>query len=212
MGKSDPFVFSWYGQNLPKISPSRIAILGSTMSGYISQFYPTSKIDLYDIQLKNWNINTDFWEIDSSTYDLVICTRCAYFSKEPAQFIEKSLNLLKEGGFLFVDWGLGDHWRFKNYKVGWIKDDEHEYAYQEDNFLWSTVWTQNLLKHDEVKLFENRIKKYGYNDLESALKNEIPSIFHIDNDASLLEKCVKIDALSLWDENPQLYILTIFKK
>ena len=62
------------------------------------------------------------------------------------------------------------------------------------------------------QLFENRIKKYGYNDLETALKNEIPSIFHIDNDASLLEKCVKIDALSLWDENPQLYILTIFKK
>lgn len=208
MGKSDPFVFQWYSQNLPKIEPKNIAILGSTTESFVRNVYPGAAIDLYDVQIKNWEINSD-WRLKEDFYDLVVCTRCAYFSKDPDNFIKKSLRLLKDGGFLFVDWGLGDHWRFKNYKVGWLKDEEHEFAYFDQNFLWSAVWSHSLLKHPQVQIFADRIKNYGYSDLEKAAKAEVPSLYQLDESKETL---VGIDALALWEENPQLYILTIFQK
>ena len=212
MGKSDPYVFSWYKKNLPKFDAKNIAILGSTTEGFVRDTYPNSKIDLFDIQIKNWNINDNDWNINEKSYDLVVCTRCAYFSKNPQEFIRKSKNLLRNHGILFVDWGMGDHWRFKDYKVGWVKNNEHEFAYAPDNFLWSTIWSNNFLKNEQVQIFMQRIKNYGYADLETAIKSECPSIFHLDEKSDLTQSLVKIDALALWEENPQLYVLSIFQE
>jgi hypothetical protein len=208
MGKSDPFVFSWYIKNLPDIEPKKIAILGSTTDNFVRFKYPNSEIHLFDIQLDNWSINEE-WEIEKEFYDLVVCTRCAYFAKEPNIFISKCLSLLKIKGYLFVDWGLGDHWRFKNYKVGWKKDLEHEYAYYQNQnyFLYSCLWCHEWENNLIVKNFKINIEKFGYNeDIQKTLKREIPSLLED------FQKPQKLDFLFLWPESPQLYILTIFKK
>ena len=41
---------------------------------------------------------------------------------------------------LLADWGLGDHWRYEDFKVGWVKGEEHESFYSDNNFLWSFVF------------------------------------------------------------------------
>ena len=106
---------------------------------------------------------------------------------------------------MFVDWGLGDHWRFENYKVGWVKDGEHEYAYAEDNFLWSTAWSDYLLETDEVKNFERLIKNKGYDDFKEAVFDEVPVILNLHALGSLFAK-LRFDTLSFWEDMPQLYI------
>jgi SAM-dependent methyltransferase len=209
MGKSDPFVFSWYLKNLPQ-GPRKIAVLGSKTESFVRYAYPDAKIDLFDIQLKNWDINDPDWKIEKNEYDLVICTRCAYFSKDPEEFISKCFSLVKKDGFVFVDWGYGDHWRFENFKIGWLKDGEHEFAeyeYQKSH-LYSGLWKAEWESNEIVQEFKINVQKLGYNnkDIIIDLRNEIPNL--LENFSEL----EKVDFLSLWPEKPQLYILTIFKK
>ena len=59
---------------------------------------------------------------------------------------------------IFLDWGLGDHWRFKNYKVGWFKDGEHEWFYNKtSNDLYI-----RLFNDDEPTLDNIRLKTQSY--------------------------------------------------
>jgi len=194
MGKSDPYIFNFYKRHInPK---GETALLGWT-NNY--QY----KGDLYDLQLGNWNINSD-WSLKKK-YDTIICTRTAYFAKNPELFINKCYNYLNENGLLYVDWGLGDHWRFDNYKVGWVKDNEREWAYSEQNFLWSTVWHDDFLNHPSCEEFQNNIKKLNYTDLKEAVHNEIPKILKLE----FIKKyfSIQYDILSRWKDRPQLYIL-----
>jgi len=194
MGKSDPYIFNFYKRHInPK---GETALLGWT-NNY--QY----KGDLYDLQLGNWNINSD-WSLKKK-YDTIICTRTAYFAKNPELFINKCYNYLNENGLLYVDWGLGDHWRFDNYKVGWVKDNEREWAYSEQNFLWSTVWHDDFLNHPSCEEFQNNIKKFNYSSLKKATYDEIPKILKLE----FIKKyfSIQYDILSLWKDRPQLYIL-----
>jgi len=194
MGKSDPYIFNFYKRHInPK---GETALLGWT-NNY--QY----KGDLYDLQLGNWNINSD-WSLKKK-YDTIICTRTAYFAKNPELFINKCYNYLNENGLLYVDWGLGDHWRFDNYKVGWVKDNEREWAYSEQNFLWSTVWHDDFLNHPSCEEFQNNIKKLNYTDLKEAVHNEIPKILKLEFVKKYFN--IQYDILSLWGDCPQLYIL-----
>ena len=124
MGKSDPYLNNFYKQIKPK---GETALLGFQNNELFNG-------ELYDLSLKNWNINSK-WKLPK-LYDTIICTRCAYFSRDPEDFIKRCYDHLKPNGLLYVDWGLGDHWRFKSYKIGWVKDNEHEYAYEDNNFLF----------------------------------------------------------------------------
>ena len=117
--------------------------------------------------------------------------------------------LLNPGGIALLDWGLGDHWRFENYKVGWVKDGEHEYAYDDHNYLWSCIWDKSFEKHSQVSLYTNRIKKFGYHDLTSAVENEVPSILRL-NDIPCNK--IEIDFLTIWEDQPQLYICLTLEK
>jgi len=162
------------------------------------------------LQLKNWNINNDNWKIDKK-YDLVVSTRCPYFSKDPKKFIDNCLEILNPGGTLFLDWGMGDHWRFENFKIGWVKDDEHESAYRDDNFLWSTVWHDSFLEHPEFIKFQNNVEKLGYNrdNTKNDIMKEVPIILDLEEIKNLNPY---VHLFSLWEDKPQIYIALIIKK
>lgn len=205
MGKSDPFVFSFYLDVLKDIKAESVAFLGFDKENFLTHQIRAPIRKFYDINLGNWNINDD-WQLEQK-YDLIICTRCAYFCKQPKQFIIKCKQHLTEKGNAFVDWGLGDHWRFENFKVGWIRDGEHEKAYFDNNFLYSCFWKKDLQYNTEVKNFWNAVKqnnfKYSDSDtLNEVVQKEVPFIVEYET------KLIK--TLFLWPEKPQLYIATLF--
>ena len=194
MGKSDPYYFNFCNQHIK--SEGETALLGFVNNNHFQG-------DLYDLSLNNWDINSD-WRL-TQKYDTIICTRCAYFSKDPRDFIEICHKHLKPKGKLFVDWGLGDHWRFPNYKVGWVKDGEHEWAYKEDNYLWSTVWDDLFIDNNEFQTFSQRIQKHNYQNTKVAIFDEVPKIINIGFINTLFE--TEYNMLTLWEDLPQLYIL-----
>ena len=161
--------------------------------------------EFYDLQINNWNINDKNWNIESQKFDLVICTRCPYFAKNPEDFMSECKRILKPGGHILVDWGLGDHWRFKDYKVGWVKDGEHEYAYKNDNFLWSCIWDDSFVNHDEYLRYESWVKKFGYKDLKLSIFKETPKVSNFNDISNGFD--LSYDMIALWEEAPQLYII-----
>lgn len=194
MGRTNSILFPWYKSLIkPK---GDVALLGFPDNNLFSG-------DLYDRSLKNWDINSD-WEL-SKKYDTIVCTRCAYFSSHPEEFILKCYDSLNSDGLLFVDWGLGDHWRFDNYKVGWKKDGEHEYAYGEDNFLWSAIWDESFLEDEQYQLFQKRILRFGYEDLLKAIVDEVPSVMHLNVVRYYFD--INVNHLACWEDLPQLYTL-----
>jgi SAM-dependent methyltransferase len=206
MGKSNPIVFNFYLKNLNTFYYKDVALFGQDKDNEFTKLIKSENKDFFDLSLGNWNINNYPYKHDKK-YDLVLCTRCAYFSKNPEKTLNEFYNILNPGGTIFIDWGLGDHWRFNNYKIGWLKNSEHEYAYCKDNFLWSTVWHDSLLGNSEYKLFEKWTKSFNYLNVKQAIFDEVPSVLDItkfDN--------VEIDVKALWPNSPQLYILCKFKK
>ena len=155
MGRSDPYVFSKYYENIGNKNLGNCCFLGySSHNGFTSELKVETS-SFYDLSLQNWNINDKDWKIKDSSFDSIVCTRVAYFCKDVSNFFKECFRILKPGGLIFVDWGLGDHWRFENYKVGWLKNDEQEWCYDKDNFLWSTVWSEAFIDHPEYKSFES---------------------------------------------------------
>jgi hypothetical protein len=200
MGRSNKYLNPIYQKLFPKKSP--IALLGFQSIPDI--IIDKKNIDLYDLNLNNFDINSD-WKLDKK-YKSIICTRCLYFCKNPINFFRKCKEYLLEGGEIFVDYGLGHHWtKFKNFKVGWVKNGEHEWEYKKDNYLWSTLWDNYFLENSQVKLFQERIKKFGYKCLNKAVEDEVPKILKISDIKELFKK-VDINFLALWEDMPQLYI------
>jgi len=211
MGKSDEFVFAEYHKLLSDFLPvslNSVAFLGFSQENNFTRNFNVSTRHFYDLSLGNWNIN-DSWKLKQN-YDFIVCTRCAYFSKNPKDFIQRCKDNLAVGGLALIDWGLGDHWRFKDYKVGWVRDGEHEFAYSQNNFLYSCFWNDELLNHNEVQNFWNAVRnnsKFGYKDsdtLNVVIKSEVPELVEYD--------CKKIATKFLWPESPQLYIMTLIEK
>ncbi len=198
MGKSSRFLEPFY-KNIIKPKGS-IALLGFANNDW----FPG---DLYDLQLNNWDINSE-WNLPKK-YDTIISLRCPYFAKDPIKFIDKCLDHLNDGGTIYADWGLGDHWRFDNYKVGWLKDGEHEWFYNPDNLLWSAYWDDNLLEEPPVQLFEKRIIKKGYANLKEAVNDEVPVKFNLQKYKKIN---YKVYTNTLWEDNPQLYTLLKIKR
>lgn len=207
MGKSDPLIFAEYSKILEGELNfcNSIAFLGFNQENYWTSSIPGEIRHFYDIQLNNWNINDD-WSLQQN-YDLIICTRCAYFSKNPRTFIEKCKLHLTENGKALIDWGLGDHWRFKNYKVGWERGGEREFAYKPDNFLYSCYWDDQLAQDITVKEFWKHVsnnKNFGYaieDEISEVVKKEVPQLVKYETK--------KIKTIFLWPEQPQLYIITL---
>jgi hypothetical protein len=204
MGRSDPYIVPFYKQ---RIRPEgKVALLGFTNNNIFEG-------DLYDQQLGNWDINSE-WELPQK-YDTIICTRCAYFAKDVDDFIKRCYISLKDNGRLYVDFGLGDQWRYSEvvapfvnhfeYKVGWVKDGEHEYAYAKDNYLWATVWDDSFSDHEQFKIFKERVKKFGYDNIKKAIHDEVPSVLSL-NKMSKYFNDLAYDIIALWEDRPQMYI------
>jgi hypothetical protein len=187
MGDNDRRIIPFYKQNIHPVP--QVALLGSPDN---SKFEGTT----YDLQLGNWNINSDDWDIPQK-FNTVICTRCAYFAKSPMDFFRKAYGILNKGGKLYVDWGLGDHWRFPNYKVGWVKDGEQEFAYAESNYLWSCVWDEKFEQENCIIQFKESVSRFGYSNITQAVYKECPSVCHFD--------CVKNANLFSFSEPKMIY-------
>jgi len=214
VGKSDPHVFETYlkildAEKIPK--PKKVGFFGFSEENAFTKAFLIDNHDkiFYDMKLNNWQINDFPYNIDQK-FDLIVCTRCAYFCKEPLLMMAEFYRLLNPRGCIFIDWGLGDHWRFDNFKVGWVKDGEHEWAYNEDNFLWSAIWSDHSSPHKEK--FSNYIKKFNYPSLEEAIFSEVPKILYFDDLYFLGYVKSKIYDFTLWPENPQLYSVLVTRK
>ena len=203
MGKSDNQIFPVYLSMIEKKHYESIAFLGFSQENEFTKKISGKERDFFDISLGNWNINEN-WDLNRK-YDLIVCTRCAYFSRDPKLFIQKCKYHLNQGGHALIDWGLGDHWRFSNYKIGWIKDDEHEFAYGSENFLYSCFWRDSLSNDAEVKNFWKAVidLNVGYNqrdDISSVVTREVPKIVDYET--------ISLKTKFLWKDCPQLYIIT----
>ena len=195
MGNSDSIVIPFYKRHIGVVKEP-VALLGFSNNNHFQG-------DMYDLSLNNWNINSE-WSLDKK-YGTIICTRCAYFAKNPKDFIRRCYDNLEDGGVLHVDWGLGDHWRFKNFKVGWVKDGEQEHAYKDENMLWSSIWNDEFLLNDDVKKFSEEIKSLGYDNLGKAVRLEVPFVLDPKNIDDLFNYDIKF----LFVKKPylQLYMM-----
>tara|TARA_Y100000034_G_scaffold102261_1_gene127036 strand:- start:455 stop:1114 length:660 start_codon:yes stop_codon:yes gene_type:complete len=212
MGRSDPHVFNSYLSILPYKEYRRVAFLGFPGENVFTKSIPGDDRDFYDLQLGNWDINDDVWDVKDD-YDLVICTRCAYFAKDPGGFLKKCLGMISPGGFVLVDWGVGDHWRFEKYKIGWVKDNEHEFAYEDENYLWSAIWHDEFMSRPAFINFQEWVKKFGYSDVKKAIFEEVPSVLDLGTQNDILtDIAISCQLLSLWEESPQLYMMLLMGK
>ena len=76
MGKSDPYVFRFYAQQLNKKGYENVAFFGQPGQNIFSNFINADKEYFYDLSLDNWEINTFPYNIDTlEKFDLIVCTR-----------------------------------------------------------------------------------------------------------------------------------------
>ena len=66
-----------------------------------------------------------------------------------------------------------------NDKIGWVKDGEQEYAYSRDNYLWSALWDDSFTKNDQYKIFQSRVRKFGYDNVRLSIYEEVPSVIEL---------------------------------
>ena len=114
--------------------------------------------------------------------------------------------LLKPGGKILIDWGLGDHWRFKDFSIGWKHHGYQEFAYDEKNYLWSCYFSKNLKKNHHYLLFEQYCKRFGYERVDSAIRDEVEVMLTDEKIIQLGYSIEKEQCLALWPESPQLYV------
>ena len=211
MGKSDPYVFRFYAQQLNKKGYENVAFFGQPGQNIFSNFINADKEYFYDLSLDNWEINTFPYNIDTlEKFDLIVCTRCAYFSKYPKKMLSEFKSMLRPEGVILIDWGLGDHWRFEQFKVGWVKNGEHEWAYNKNNRLWSTYLSEDIKNTSCYIDFEYHCQKYIIdNSLEKTIYKEVPVKISKKNIDELKLKVIRAESLFLWPQSPQLYILLL---
>ena len=204
MGKSDRIIYPVYLNFLETDTPyDSVGFYGQSSENDFSRMIKAKKKYFYDLSLDNWNINSYPYHSEEKL-DLIVCTRCAYFSRDPGRTVKEFTSILKKGGTILIDWGLGDHWRFKDYKVGWVKNKEQEWAYENENFLWSTVWDDSFKNNPEYKKFSKWVEKFGYYDVEKAVLEEVPQILYLKDVDNL---SMQVSIVALWEESPQLYVV-----
>jgi len=214
MGRSDVSLKPVYAKLIKVIQNHfqqhiTVAVLGSPSAYFVSDMLANATCEFFDLQLHNWDINTD-WNLGKK-YDVILSTRCPYFAKYPQIFVEKCHAHLESGGAVLLDWGYGDHWRFSDYKIGWAKDNEQEYCYGKTNYLWSGVWDDSFLDNCQFQKFAKWVQKLGYKDVKEAIFTETPTVLPLMCINSYFD--TQVELLALWEDCPQLYVFIVgFKK
>lgn len=207
MGRSDSIIFDVYSNFCKELIDAKsIAFLGFSQENLFTAMFTTDVCHFYDIQLGNFDINSDFSL--KQKYDLIVSTRCPYFSKEPDSFIDKCLSYLNPKGHLFLDWGLGDHWRYDPIMIGWKNEEIHQHAKYADTkqFLHSTHWIDDYNNDQATLDFMKSMNSHGYSgNIKDHIKKEVPSV------STRTKNLKKHKLVKLWEERPQLYILTMWE-
>ena len=213
MGKSDQLLINFYGQFIEKKHFKNVAFFGQSKENFISNLIHADSKHYYDLSLGNWDINKFPYRINhDQKFDLIVCTRCAYFGKYPVKIINNFKKLLNNEGKILIDWGLGDHWRFSKFKVGWVKDNEHEWAYNQDNHLWSAYLSKKMLNSEAFKQFAYYCRQKNYIDVKNAIKEEVPVIIYEDDFPKQEIEIVKEKSIFLWPDSPQIYTCLLLSK
>ena len=205
MGKSDPLILPWYAKRMAGITGQRVAFLGQPGHNALSSALLPRSATFHDIALKNWDINQEEpWDLPE--VDAIVCTRSAYFSENPELFIRRCISAVRPGGSVLIDWGLGDHWRHRKFMVGWVSGEERvSVTYDKVHYLRSAYWTSEFEAHPEVQKFSLWISEKGYDkSLTDIIKEEVPCV-------TCHPSLVAYDAITLWQDSPQLYVLTEFR-
>ena len=206
MGKTDAHLFPHYKRLFQK-KGDVVAIAGGTVRPPWLEDCPA--YELYDREIDGWSISNP---VLNTEYDNIICTRVAYFSDRPLHTIKTLAEHLKPGGQLLIDWGVGDHWRFRPYSVGWVRGQVHEWAYQEGNLLWSAYYDTDMEYQHQ---FKANIKQHGYEgQLIEHLRAECPELV-LKSEIEALDIFEPFEAthIDFWQDYPQLYsILPLIKK
>lgn len=206
MGRSDAFIFNEYAALLRDVRPKSVAFLGFRGENAFTRSIDADTRDFYDLYLNGWNINDD-WKLEKQ-YDLIVCTRCPYFACDPTAFIAKCRDHLTSDGHAFIDWGVGAHWKDFSFKVGWVRNGEHEWAYDVGNKLYSCMWRDEFAENAEaIEFWKHVAGNFGYEStakLNDVIRAEVPKIIDYE--------CVDVRLKFLWPDNPQLYIMTLFVK
>ena len=87
MGRSDRYIFNFYRQILKNNDYKKVGYFGQKCDNDLSRWIKTEQKYFYDIQLNNWDINEFPYAINEK-FDLIICTRVAYFCKKPLLLIK----------------------------------------------------------------------------------------------------------------------------
>jgi len=183
----------------------KIAFLSQTGHNALSKSLTPAASYFYDISLGNWDMNQQHaWNIPE--VDAIVCTRAACFSENPKDFIERCLASVSPGGTVFIDWGLGDQWRHRKFMVGWESGEERvSVTYEKVHYLRSVYWLPEFETHPEAQRFSSWISKKGYDKpLSDIIKEEVPCV-------TCYPPLVSYDAIALWQDSPQLYVLTEFR-
>ena len=205
MGKTNGRLFPIYRQraiDLGITEEDKVAAFGFTKQPE----WLDNKCDLFDEQLGNWEINSMFPQ-GEDIYDAVVCTRVAYFAKDPLKLVGQLHKLLKPGGKLLIDWGLGDHWRYAEFKIGWNHHGMQEEAY--GYRLYSAIWDKTLNSDPEVQAFLKYSQKFGYPEgtsMTDVLEIEVDRWRDVSEFLPMFSD-YQITAHSFWPDAPQLYTI-----
>lgn len=225
MGVHDVLIFpqyiNFFQSNIEENNEIKnIAFLGFQEDNIVTEFIKScctklKNADYYDLCLNGWDINDD-WKLKRK-YDLIVCLRTAYFSKDPLLFLKKCHKSLNKGGNLFVDWGLGDHWRYKHFVVGWYHPNTGErekapYLDGEKSYLYSCFWDK-LFERDPYTqwFFHHSSQHYGYDiskSFDTVLDEEIGSerIINIEKyTRNFVLRNIRLFAINTM--RPQIYIM-----
>jgi len=190
MGMSDTHIFPVYQDMLKGVKYDSVALLGFLGETDFTRSLHGQR-DFYDIQFKDnrhWDINAP-WTLPKK-YDLVVCTRCPLFAKDPNDFIERCKQHLNPGGKILVSWELGDNFRSDrvqfSFKVGFVRDGQHEWCYFPENRAYSCMWRKEFVHQPDVQKFWSAVlsnSAFGYSekdDLDHVVREEVPTIVDYD--------------------------------
>ena len=163
---------------------------------------------LFDQELGNWEINSNFPE-GEDVYDAIVCTRVAYFAADPLKLIVEFHRLLKPGGRLMIDWGIGDHWRYPKFRMGWKSHPEgpREAAYGYP--LMSAIWDDSLDIDIDALSFREWCIPHGYphgTSIAEHLEEEVDCLRYVSEMMPMFQEC-SVEAHAFWPDSPQLYII-----